>query len=183
MINILNSWNEVGQAVHALARAGLPGDAGLVKSWDLHAIKNLLPFLESSNPSILDMGAGGSLVLRFLAAIGMKNLSGVDLQISLRDRLRQLKRMIQGRTLRPPWQLYRRDLTHTRFPKSSFDLLTCVSVMEHFTRLVSSDKVSHSTRRRRRRDFVPVSRPPHEATRAHLAVGTAPDRRLGRIGP
>lgn len=130
MIRVLRSWDEVGAATLALARNNLPGDPGCVKNWDLWAIRDLvLP--RGKTPRVLDMGAGGSLVVRFLAALGLKDLQGVDLHVSLTDRLRQWKRMLKQRTWKPPWRLYSMDLTRTRFADHSFDIITCVSVMEH----------------------------------------------------
>jgi len=40
-------------------------------------------------------------------------------------------RMVRERTWRPPFRLYRGDLTNTTFAPGSFDLITCISVIEH----------------------------------------------------
>jgi len=130
MIRILESWNEVGKATHGLAKDGLPGDPGLMKNWDLAAIRKLI-LSHKNPPRVLDMGAGGGMVLRFLSAQGLKDLWGVDLTVSIRDRARQWKWMLKHHTIIPPWHLYRRDLTKASFPDHSFDFVTCVSVIEH----------------------------------------------------
>ena len=79
----------------------------------------------------VDLGCGGLCTLKLLSAMGFSDLHGVDLNVRCVDRAAQLLHMWRGRTLTTPFKLHNRDLTRTRFADASFDLATCVSVIEH----------------------------------------------------
>lgn len=130
MIKVLNNWKEIGEATKFLGRQRLPGHQASEKNWDLYHLYELAASLPRES-RILDMGCGGGYTLRFLAGLGFENLWGLDLRITFLDRLKQLRHMRQNKMRRPLYRLRRGDITRTFYKDSSFDLLTCVSVIEH----------------------------------------------------
>ena len=81
------------------------------------------------NAHILDMGCGGSQVLRLLRERGFYNSIGIDLKISNYDRLMKLYRIARDR--KSPYKLKTMDMTKTTFSDSYFDCIFTVSVIEH----------------------------------------------------
>lgn len=130
MIRVLQNWEEIGRATKFLEGEGLPRHVSPEKCWDLHQLFGVVKGYARS-AAILDMGCGGVHILNFLHAMGFSELAGIDLEISVFDRLAQLSRMRRERTWRQPFRLRRSDLTSTRFPSNRFDFITCVSVLEH----------------------------------------------------
>lgn len=130
MIKVLQNWLEIGEAGKFLAKKFLPAYPGGEKNWDLY---NLYKIVESMprGAKIVDLGCGGLMALKFLYAMGFKNLSGINLTISLKDRLSQLARMLRSRLMRVPFHLFKGDITKTKFFNNSFDLVVCTSVLEH----------------------------------------------------
>lgn len=130
MIRVLQNWEEIGSAHKFLALNDLPRHGSAEKCWDLRLLYDIVEPLPRT-AKIIDLGCSGVHTLKFLYALGFQNLTGVDLKPAVTDRINQVLRMWRGRTLTRPFKLYRRDITQTRFPQKTFDLATCVSVIEH----------------------------------------------------
>jgi SAM-dependent methyltransferase len=130
MIKVLTSWDEIAQANLFLGRNNLPKHRSAEKNWDLYRLYQLINPL-SRDAQIIDLGCCGLDTLKFLQNLSFQNLIGVDLNIPLLDRLWQIHRMWDQKTLKKPFRLYRKDLTHTGLPAGIFDLATCISVIEH----------------------------------------------------
>ena len=69
--------------------------------------------------------------MKFLQAVGLSNLWGVDLRLNVTDRLYQGLAMWQQRSWRAPFHLRQGNLEATRFGTGRFDLAVCLSVIEH----------------------------------------------------
>jgi len=130
MIKVLQNWEEIGRAAKFIERKGLPRHGSTEKCWDYFQLYELIKDRQRSAP-VLDMGCSGVHTLAFLHRMGFRDLAGLDLHITLLDRLLQTGRMWRERTWRRPFRLYRGDLTKTSFGILSFDLITCISVIEH----------------------------------------------------
>lgn len=130
MINVLQNWSEIGEATKFLIGKGLPTYPGAEKNYDLYRLYKTVESMPAE-AKIVDLGCGGLMALKFLYAMGFKNLYGIDLTITIGDRARQLTRMLRERTLRIPFHLRRGNLTRTNFPNNIFDLAVCISTIEH----------------------------------------------------
>ncbi len=132
MIRVLQSLEEVERAISVLQKRGFGLHGDPVKNWDLVQIDEILEGYDR-DIRVLDMGCGGTAcsVLKFLYKKGLNNCYGIDLSISLEDRLTQIWLMIINKTMRPPFKLLRGDLTKTQFANNSFDFVICLSVIEH----------------------------------------------------
>jgi SAM-dependent methyltransferase len=131
VIKILQNWEEIGVAAKFLGHKELPKHTSGEKCWDLYQLYQIAAGLTRQG-KIIDLGCGGICTLKFLRAMGFSNLHGVDLHISLTDRAGQVVQMIRNRTFNRPFRLYRRDLTDTQLPAETFDMATCISVIEHW---------------------------------------------------
>lgn len=132
MIKVLQSWGEVEKAIDILRKKGFGLHGDRSKNWDLLQIDEVLEEYDR-DIRVLDTGCGGTAcsVLKFLYNRGLYNCYGIDLSISIEDRLTQIWLMIKNKTLRPPFKLIRGDLTKTQFSDNSFDFLIMLSVIEH----------------------------------------------------
>lgn len=130
MIKVLKEWNEIGRAYKFLLKNKIPIHHTCEKNWDLYNLFQLVEHLPR-NIKIIDLGCGGSKALKLLYKMGFTNLYGVDLSISIRDRISQIIRMWKKRTLRLPFHLYKKNITQTGFPDEFFDVGICISVIEH----------------------------------------------------
>lgn len=132
MIRVLQSFDEVERAVPILKEKGFGYHGDPLKNWDLLTIMEILERYER-DICVLDMGCGGTAcaVLRVLYNRGFTNCYGIDLSISMEDKLMQVWLMIKNKTLRVPFRLTKGDLTKTRFSSESFDFIICLSVIEH----------------------------------------------------
>ena len=119
MIKVLQNWEEIGRAAKFIERKGLPRHGSTEKCWDYFQLYELIKDRQRSAP-VLDMGCSGVHTLAFLHRMGFRDLAGLDLHITLLDRLLQTGRMWRERTWRRPFRLYRGDLTKTSF--GIFDL-------------------------------------------------------------
>jgi len=134
VIKVLQSWEEIGEAVRRLGARRLPYHREPAKNWDLW---NVVEAVErcGKRVDVIDLGCGGCHALDLLTFLPHRALVGVDLEISILDRLAQLKRfaelLIRRKVLRRPYQLRKRDLTRTQLREDSFDLALCISVLEH----------------------------------------------------
>lgn len=129
MIEVLQDWEEIGNAYRQLRRSGLPVHQRVEKNWDLTKIGSVLKD-EDRASSIVDLGCGGLDTLRFLTAMGFDHLSGIDLRLTLRERTAPLRTAIRSRT-RPPFLLSRGSITATPYETDQFDVGLCISVIEH----------------------------------------------------
>lgn len=131
MIRVLRSWQDLGEAVSALQPDQCYHPDPL-KNWDLAQIGKLCDKL-SRSAGVLDAGCSESdcSVLRFFRKKGFRDLTGIDLNISMRDRIQQVLPMLAERTLRPPFRLMRGDITRTGLATGRFDVIVCLSVIEH----------------------------------------------------
>lgn len=132
MIAVLQSMGEVGVATQRLQALGHGYHADPFKNWDLAAIADLVGPLDRSAP-ILDVGCGESRcsVLHMLHKMGFHTLHGVDLHISLPDRIEQFLAMRNKGVYRPPFRLHEADGARTSFSDSSFGAVVSVSTVEH----------------------------------------------------
>jgi SAM-dependent methyltransferase len=130
MPNVLQSWVEIGEATLKLQRQGLPTHSTTQKNWDLSLLYDVL-CEEDRNLKIVDLGCGAGETLEFLAAMGFKNICGVDLLISMRLKLSRIAKMARRKTFVPPFSLKKGDITKTSLPDSRVDFAACISVIEH----------------------------------------------------
>lgn len=117
MIQVLQSWLEIGEATLSLQRRGLPTHLTVQKNWDQFLLSQQL-LSTAKQSAILDLGCGDCCTLRFLAALGFTHLAGIDLHLPP-----------QSSSL--PYQLYQGNLLNTTFTEQSFDWAISVSVVEH----------------------------------------------------
>jgi len=129
MIKVLQDWEEVGRSLGALQqfKCGYHGDP--IKNWDLALIASLMrEFPKGSR--ILDMGCSGSPLLRFCSKAGYR-IIGVDFFRTLFiERARQCFDFLKN-GFKVPYSIRAKDLTRTGFKSGSFDMLVCLSVIEH----------------------------------------------------
>lgn len=131
MVKILQNWLEIGEANKFLSRNNLPKHShNAEKSWDLYQLYTIVKSMPQEI-RIIDLGCGDLFALKLLYAMGFKNLYGIDLSLPLRNRLNQIYIMCKNRSVRVPFYLYKEDLTKTHFSEQMFDLIVCVSVIEH----------------------------------------------------
>lgn len=130
MIRVLKSWNEIGSAILNFQRMRLPLHMDASKNWDHYELYHLL---ENINPpsKILDIGCGIGSTLKFLHALGYQNLFGIDRAIDLKLRFWQFGRMLKKWDFKLPCHLKSGDALTSSYKDSRFDLLTCISVIEH----------------------------------------------------
>jgi SAM-dependent methyltransferase len=117
MIQVLQNWLEIGNATLSLQRQELPTHITVQKNWDQFLLAQQL-LHTAKQSAILDLGCGDCCTLKFLAALGFTNLSGIDLHLPP-----------SFSTL--PYKLYQGDLMNTSFPEESFDWAVSISVIEH----------------------------------------------------
>ncbi len=118
MIKVLKNWQEIGEATLGLQRKGLPTHTDVRKNWDQFLVYDIIPELDR-NACIIDLGCSPYCTLNFLAALGFKNLYGIDLDIEDKE--------IEN----APYRLYRGDITKTPFANNFFDFALSISVVEH----------------------------------------------------
>ena len=141
MIKILNSWEELGISIGELQKENCGYHWDAMKNWDLAQVNELLKSCEK-NARILDTGSLGSHALRFCYKRGFNNCVGIDLHISIEDRLLQARLMFKGKTLRRPYRLMKMNLMETTFARDYFDVILSISVIEHCVDLKSFLKES-----------------------------------------
>jgi 2-polyprenyl-3-methyl-5-hydroxy-6-metoxy-1,4-benzoquinol methylase len=128
MIKVLTSWEDLGKSIGLLHKEKCGYHKRAVKNWDLAQISKLLSSM-GKNIRILDMGCSGSQVLQYCHKKGYENIFGIDLNISILDRLRQLLYIFTEKKI--PYRLKNMDLMHTSYPNEFFDFIICLSVIEH----------------------------------------------------
>jgi SAM-dependent methyltransferase len=128
MIEVLQNWEEIGEATKELRRKKLPNHGLPEKNWDLTRLAAQIDPLPRDS-LIIDLGCGGLHGLRFLSALGFTRLIGVDVSITLLDRAVQARRALRGR--RVPFRLRRCSLLKTPFADGCADVVVALSVVEH----------------------------------------------------
>ena len=116
MIKILQSWQEIQSATLEIQCKGLPLHLDIHKNWDHLLLHNIVETKDKQS-SIVDLGCGDCCTLDFLAALGFKDISGIDLKIE--------PKADAG------YRLYQGDLMRTGFVSSSYDVAISISVIEH----------------------------------------------------
>ncbi len=164
MIKILQSWTEVGAAIGYLANIGLDKKTRVyhstpIKNWDLAQIARLLQHYPKTI-KILDMGCGGSSVLRFCYKNGFVNTYGIDIVINFSDRWRQLMYW-KNNGFKLPYYLQAQNITETNFENNFFDVMICLSVIEHHVNL--TEFVSEASRILKTGGLLYVSTDYHDA--------------------
>lgn len=116
----LKSIEEIINAIKILKEAGLPLNKRVIeKNWDSLIALNLILRNSDTSANILDAGGTeSSLILHWLYQFGYLNLKCINLIFKERKR-KGLIDFIPG------------DLTKTHFPNNYFDIITCISVIEH----------------------------------------------------
>jgi SAM-dependent methyltransferase/glycosyltransferase involved in cell wall biosynthesis len=116
---VLQTHRDVQTAVDQVEALNLPLAGHPAKNWDALGALDLI--LRVANPSshILDAGAEKySVILPWLSRYGFKNLLGINLVFPETQRTGNI--------------LYEKgDITHTKYDTSTFDVVTCLSVIEH----------------------------------------------------
>jgi SAM-dependent methyltransferase len=116
---VLQSRSEWESALTETRELGLPPHQDPPKNWD--SLAALSAILERTTPTarVLDAGAAMySAILPWLASYGYRNLTGINLEF---------KRTVHV----GPIAYEHGDITETRFPDASFDVITSLSVIEH----------------------------------------------------
>jgi hypothetical protein len=117
--DVLRTPADVEKAVAECRRLGLPLHHDRPKNWDaLGAVSTVVNVL-GRDARVLDAGAARySSVLPWLRMYGLRDLVGINLEFDKTTR--------HGSARFEPG-----DITDTRFDDSSFDAITCMSVIEH----------------------------------------------------
>jgi predicted O-linked N-acetylglucosamine transferase (SPINDLY family)/SAM-dependent methyltransferase len=118
VIKVLQNWQEIGEATLALQRKALPTHTDVRKNWDQLLIYEAI-VSQDRNSCIIDLGCSPYCTLHFMAALGFKNLYGIDLTIE------------DNEIENAPYSLFRGDLTDTPFSSNFFDFAVSISVVEH----------------------------------------------------
>lgn len=134
MIQILQSWEQVGEALIAVQKRGLPAHESAQKNWDHHLLLQAIENLPRDS-RILDLGCGNGFTLSLLADVGFTRLDGIDSILTLRLWLKRTLWSWRRKTLRKPFNLYRGDFTDMKFPAAAFDMAFSISVIEHGVRV------------------------------------------------
>lgn len=116
---VLGTLEEWKDAVKQAETLGLPLHPDLPKNWDSLAALDCILKRTNLDAHILDAGAElYSVILPWLYLYGYKHLIGIDL-------------IFDHPVKRGPIQYEYGNITHTRFDESTFDAITCLSVIEH----------------------------------------------------
>jgi SAM-dependent methyltransferase len=136
MIQILNSWNEIGEAYNNLINLHMPIHKTPMKNWDIWQIYNIVKDMDKDT-YIFDFGCRESAVINLCYKMGFRNLYGIDLyeldsKYNRRSYLNDLylwfgRKLIYGTT----YHLQRGDGLVSKCSSDFYDIITSVSVVEH----------------------------------------------------
>src|SRR6266700_2066103 len=116
---VLRSRQEWENSVMQVEALGLPLRRDLPKNWDSLATLESILRKTNSEAKILDAGAESySVILPWLYLYGYRHLTGINLVFD--------KPLRRG-----PICYEYGDITQTRFENDTFDVITCLSVIEH----------------------------------------------------
>lgn len=117
MIKVLQSSLEIRLATEKIQHQGLPLHRDVHKNWDHVLLMDVVQSIDRYS-SIIDLGCGECCTLDFLAALGFKNLHGIDLQVKP-DSEDAVYSLSQG------------DITKTSLLSNSYNVAVSISVIEH----------------------------------------------------
>jgi SAM-dependent methyltransferase len=116
---VLRSEREIRESVAQIERLGLPPVALPAKNWDSLAALDLILRNTDTNARIFDAGGEWySMILPWLCLYGYRHLTAGNL-------------VFEKRLHRGPIVYEHADLTRTKYPDGSLDVVTCLSVIEH----------------------------------------------------
>jgi SAM-dependent methyltransferase len=127
---VLQNWQEIGDCILRLQRAGLPTHGTSQKNWD-HSLLHESLASTTKGAMIADLGCGDGHTLSLLHTLGFQNVHGVDYKIGWRVRGKQLITMRREKSLRPPFRLHKGDITKTPFSEETCDVAVSISTLEH----------------------------------------------------
>jgi len=130
VIQVLQNKSQYEQAMALLKSRGLPLHITPQKNWDHQRVMELAESLDKAAP-ILDMGSGDGFTLAMLHELGYQNLAGVDYTVCKPNLRARLKHLFNPPKFKPHQIIRQGDLCQTGLDAESFDLLTCISVVEH----------------------------------------------------
>ena len=130
MIAILESTSEVDVVCRELTQRKLFLHRTPQKNWDHFQLLRLLQEVPK-DARILDLGSGGGDTLRLLHQSGYTNLRGIDLERPRTKLKQRLRKLVAPGTFAPGSIIERGNICDTGLPAAAFDVLTCVSVLEH----------------------------------------------------
>jgi SAM-dependent methyltransferase len=116
VINVLKSWQEIHAATIEIQHQGLPLHLDVHKNWDHLLLYDLIGKIDLQS-SIVDLGCGECCTLNFLAALGFKQLRGIDFKLEP--------------NADAAYALYQGNLTKTPFVSGECDVAISISVIEH----------------------------------------------------
>ncbi len=134
-VSVLQSWSEVGEAIHFLDERGYRLHHNPMKSWDLRLISQMVQDFGRTE-LMVDLGASVLGGVRLLHEMGFRRIVGYDLKFSRFDRVLQLRDWLgdltrASRPTRLPYRLRKRDLLETGLADASVGAVVCLSVIEH----------------------------------------------------
>jgi len=135
-MDIIRSWDDIGDAFKVLIRNGMYLHGNPPKNWDLSKLYELFKD-KPRDIHVLDIGCCGGHTLRFLQRMKFKHLKGIDLYplkgnknkiLYLRDKMVAIMLFLRDRH---SFKIRRGDGTKTLETKKHYDVVTCISVIEH----------------------------------------------------
>lgn len=130
MIRALQTRAEYQQSIKRLRAANLPLHFVKQKNWDHDLLRDLLADYSKDCP-ILDIGSGEGDTLDFLYRLGYRNLTGIDYVPPKLTWKQRLVRTLLPNRFYPESVITIGDVHETHLPDASFDVLACISVIEH----------------------------------------------------
>jgi SAM-dependent methyltransferase len=134
-VSVLQSWSEVGDAIHFLSGRHYRRHINPMKCWDLRLISVMVDDLDRSE-RVADLGAATLGGVRLLHQMGFRRIVGFDLEFTVFDRALQMRDWLGDsararRPTRPPYRLRKGDLLKTGLSDGSLGAVICLSVIEH----------------------------------------------------
>ena len=134
-MEMMGSWDDVRDAFFCMIENRLPLHGNPPKNWDMSKLYDFVKDMDH-NISILDFGCSGGYTLKLLHNLGFKDVTGVDLyplcntknwMNYMRDKLFSFLSHFNG----DGFDVVRGDGLDFYLKNKVFDLVTCVSVIEH----------------------------------------------------
>lgn len=123
----LRTAQEVEDAVAGLKRLGLKPHPAWEKNWDLYRAILFVTQHMTKNATILDAGARWSPILQRLEQLGYERLFACDTEQEERGKRSRLKALLRPSKIR----FTQTDITQAGLRDDAFDVVTCISVIEH----------------------------------------------------
>ena len=126
-MKVLQDWDEIGSVVTNIRKTQLPCHSDVYKDWDLWNIYKLVKDMDR-DIHIFDFGCAGCRVLKFLSHLGFRHVYGMDLYESKRSLLiEKLTLILKNLNVK----VIHGDGLKSGFDNSFFDVVICLSVIEH----------------------------------------------------